>query len=122
MSTITRQQACALGLAQYCTGQPCRNGHWSPRFTANAFCVTCEAERLQDWAAICTRPVERPRMDTIIRRGEAREQGRAHGIPCRAGHLTPRHVSNGVCLRCAAIRDKARMDRIRAERRSRGEG
>ncbi len=125
MSAITRQQARTLGRAQYYAGQPCRNGHWSPRFTANAFCVACEAERLQDWAAICTRPVERPRMDTVISLDEAREQGLAHfftGIPCRAGHLAPRHVSNDACLRCAAIRGKTRMDRIRAERRSRGEG
>lgn len=40
---IARQEAKALGLRHYFTGDPCRDGHVAVRFVVNGWCKTCAA-------------------------------------------------------------------------------
>ena len=45
----------------------------------------------------------------VISRADARVAGHTHfftGVPCRNGHLAARFVSNGSCIKCAALRFK----------------
>lgn len=39
---ISRAEAKALGLSKYFTGQPCNNGHTSPRWTNHGTCAKCQ--------------------------------------------------------------------------------
>lgn len=65
----------------------------------------------------------------IITRKEAAERGLKHffsGKPCKHGHLDRRHASNGVCVSCAGMHNKANVgkyqetrDRWREENKSR---
>lgn len=41
----TRAEAMELGLDRYHTGEECRYGHDSPRYTSSAGCVECTAVR-----------------------------------------------------------------------------
>ncbi|MBG23668.1 MAG: hypothetical protein CMF22_10120 [Idiomarinaceae bacterium] len=45
MDIISRKDAIKLGAKKYFTGKPCRDGHFSPRYTNNGTCVECK--RLQ---------------------------------------------------------------------------
>lgn len=42
---ISRQEAKALGLRNYFTGTPCKNGHIAKKRTTSRNCVDCERER-----------------------------------------------------------------------------
>ena len=42
MKIISREEAKALGLKRYFTGEPCSNGHICERLTTNWCCVTCK--------------------------------------------------------------------------------
>jgi hypothetical protein len=42
MEKIPRSQAIRLGLAFYCTGDPCKHGHIAERRTSNRLCTECE--------------------------------------------------------------------------------
>jgi predicted nucleic acid-binding Zn ribbon protein len=44
MNLITKQEASALGLTRYRTGQPCSRGHVSDRLTNGGPCVQCMSE------------------------------------------------------------------------------
>ena len=41
METILRKEAITLGLKRYYTGQQCKNGHVSERYTQSRNCVGC---------------------------------------------------------------------------------
>ena len=41
----TRELAKKLGAKHYFTGQPCKNGHIEPRFTASFACMACAANK-----------------------------------------------------------------------------
>lgn len=41
MDIITRQQAVIQGLTKYFTGEPCKNGHLTYRYTHSCTCVDC---------------------------------------------------------------------------------
>ena len=43
---ISRKRAKDLGLIRYYTGKPCKNGHYSERYTNSCQCIQC----LKDWA------------------------------------------------------------------------
>jgi hypothetical protein len=38
---MNRKEAAMLGKSKYNTGQPCKNGHFSDRYTLNGICVAC---------------------------------------------------------------------------------
>lgn len=38
---MNRQEAVLAGLKTFNTGRPCKNGHYSPRYTSTASCVDC---------------------------------------------------------------------------------
>jgi hypothetical protein len=42
---VLRKEVKAAGLRHYFTGEPCCNGHVSPRRTANKACLACHRER-----------------------------------------------------------------------------
>ncbi|WP_265730734.1 hypothetical protein [Serratia marcescens] len=44
MKIVTRAEAINLGQLRFYTGKPCRNGHYSERFTSNGVCVECSAQ------------------------------------------------------------------------------
>lgn len=41
MNILTRQEAVALKLSRYFTGQPCKHGHISERYTRSLNCIEC---------------------------------------------------------------------------------
>lgn len=41
MDIITKRQATELGLKKYFTGEPCKNGHVSERYTKKSTCIEC---------------------------------------------------------------------------------
>ena len=44
MEVITRQEAIAQGLRHFYTGEPCKRGHMSERYTVNGACAQCTKE------------------------------------------------------------------------------
>jgi len=44
MEIITKQEAIAQGLRHYFTGEPCKHGHTSERYTVNGACAQCTKE------------------------------------------------------------------------------
>lgn len=44
MNVVSRQDALSLGLATYFTGNPCKNGHVSERYTKHRSCIECLRE------------------------------------------------------------------------------
>ena len=49
MDIITRKEAMEQGLKQYFTGEPCKWGHISTRFTCNKNCVECSYIRMKQY-------------------------------------------------------------------------
>ena len=45
---LKRRDAIALNLKQYNTGNPCKHGHYSPRYTQNAACIECSTNKKPD--------------------------------------------------------------------------
>jgi len=45
----TYMEARKVGAQQYSSGKPCKNGHVSPRYTANQHCIECHRERNGKW-------------------------------------------------------------------------
>jgi hypothetical protein len=43
---ISRKEAIARGLKRYCTGKPCKRGHFCERTLAAGHCVECERLRI----------------------------------------------------------------------------
>lgn len=43
----TRLEAIATKATRYCTGKPCKRGHFGPRSTANKRCVQCQLDALR---------------------------------------------------------------------------
>lgn len=39
------REAARYSATYYCTGKPCKHGHYSPRFASNKACVACETAR-----------------------------------------------------------------------------
>lgn len=48
---VTREQAQALGLSRFFTGNPCKNGHLSERSLRDGCCVVCGYENRRGWKA-----------------------------------------------------------------------
>lgn len=44
MSYKTRSEAMIAGALKYSTGQPCKNGHLSERYTSSGICCRCNVE------------------------------------------------------------------------------
>ncbi|CAM3843805.1 hypothetical protein [Parendozoicomonas haliclonae] len=47
MKIVTRQEAKALKLKRYYTGEPCHRGHYDERTLASGECITCHRIRIQ---------------------------------------------------------------------------
>jgi hypothetical protein len=62
MLPTSRKDAKAQGLARYCTGKPCVNGHLEYRQVSNGTCSTCAAANRQKFAA--TKPEARRAIET----------------------------------------------------------
>lgn len=45
----TREEALALGLTRYFTGQPCKNGHIAERYESSGHCAECVRESCWKW-------------------------------------------------------------------------
>lgn len=61
MQLSSRKIAQAAGLGQYFTGQPCKYGHVTHRYTQSGACAACVAA-----AAAMTRVKENPRRDEMV--------------------------------------------------------
>lgn len=55
----TRGEAIAQGESQYSTGQPCRNGHTTYRYTRNGECAACRADRNAEGRRVFKAALER---------------------------------------------------------------
>ena len=47
---ITREEALARGLKRYFTGEACRAGHVTERYSYNGVCVECHRKRARRWS------------------------------------------------------------------------
>lgn len=57
-----------------------------------------------------------------VSREEAKAAGLRYfftGLPCRNSHIAERRVGNGECVRCRALADERRLEKIKAYHRSR---
>jgi hypothetical protein len=46
MNIISRKEAIQKGLQKYYTGKPCKNGHYSERYTLGSECQACIKEHV----------------------------------------------------------------------------
>lgn len=90
-----RAAAKLAGERYYDTGQPCKNGHLSKRYTGTGICATCATLNTLRCQA---KGREHPNR-TAARASD--EKFYATGEPCQNGHLVSRYVSTGVCVTCA---------------------
>jgi hypothetical protein len=106
---ITRNEARALGLSRYHTGEPCKRGHISERYVSTAQCVTCQlahsasrADKKDSWRA--------------THQGEIKAYGvryyQAHRDAIRAAQAAYR-AANPEKIRASKVAYRARL---RAER------
>lgn len=51
MEIMTRAEAHNAGMKKYFTGEPCRNGHTSKRYTSTGGCVQCVANHRKQFIA-----------------------------------------------------------------------
>lgn len=74
MEIITKEQAIAQGLRHFYTGEPCKHGHMSERYTVNGSCAQCTRESTKKrMARIYSDPEEHEAFNV-----KAREKRRRH--------------------------------------------
>lgn len=126
---VTRAEAQSVGLVRFFTARLCKRGHLAERATVNGTCLVCLRERhraddAKAWARTSyrnnrSRALEYARAYQEARRTERAKAARLGkglrsaakaggatryftGIPCKFGHVSERHVSNGQCVQCTA--------------------
>jgi hypothetical protein len=126
MKIISRDEAVQLGLSRYFTGKPCSKGHIAYRRTANHNCSVCSNEqakarsqKLRDNSKLTV--TGNPKHEQPAREKARQEAIRSgaktyfHGIPCKRGHVAPRHTSNGMCMDCS--RQQNSTDKAKARKK-----
>jgi hypothetical protein len=48
---LSHEEAMALGLKRYFTGQPCKRGHIAERYVRSGICSKCARENFRRWYA-----------------------------------------------------------------------
>ena len=110
-----RQDADAVGDSHYFTGEPCKNGHISPRTVSWGVCTDCllvyrerqkERRQKQRKKTINLYGPDKLNIEKMrSNKEDARKAGHSHyftGRPCKYGHLTPRTTGNATCVQCAS--------------------
>jgi hypothetical protein len=88
LSKHSREQATALGLKRYFTGEPCKHGHIAERYVRSGGCLKCNCAKVAKWNA--------------ANRERINERARKH----RAAN--PEKAGEGARRRKAANPEKAR--------------
>lgn len=70
---LSRVEAAARGFTRFCTGLPCKEGHFAERFVSNRQCVTCNAAKARQRECIRGRrdPSHRMFRNVLRRTGQA---------------------------------------------------
>lgn len=121
---IKRDEAAALGLVRYFSGQPCSRGHIAERRVVGNRCVECHrlAARAHRTESLTVQETEGRTVRSIAYHVEgwpslddmkelfkveplraAMAAGRKRyftGIPCAAGHIDQRNTANQKCIAC----------------------
>lgn len=103
----TRTDALKTGSSYFYTGNPCKHGHDSPRYSGGGACVTCQRIRA---AAQQGREIDKPGPKVLanIARTKAAKAGEIYYVPsrpCKHGHKF-RWVSSNNCVECDAVSQK----------------
>ena len=72
-----RQEAIALGLKRYFTGEPCRSGHTAERYVLTRQCVICTQARKDKWEE------ENPGRDKALKAAHYREHSDLYKLRAR---------------------------------------
>lgn len=72
MDTMTREEARAVGLDRYCTGDLCKHGHLCERRTSDAHCIECRRVRVKKSRRTVAGKLRKARQ-------ESRHRATAHG-------------------------------------------
>jgi hypothetical protein len=97
---VTKDSAIKNGLHKYFTGNPCKNGHLSERYTSSGGCLKCIDE-----ARGVTGNAELLRIDKELRE-QARIKGKLTYISeksCSKGHIL-KYTLQGRCVECSNLR------------------
>lgn len=87
-----RQQAMQQGQKYYMADKPCKNGHYSLRYTKSGACLEC----LGVTAAVAE---QTPRQQAIANGDKYYQSDK----PCANGHTGLRYAKSGGCLECLGI-------------------
>ena len=79
------------GLKTYQTGEPCQNGHVSPRFTCNAVCVECGATKHKRWHAA------RPGVEAKWARERRAEDPTGHREASKRWYHSNKEAARAIC-------------------------
>lgn len=108
-----RQMAVDANEKTYSTGEPCKNGHISPRSTASRHCLACDDEYEKE-RAVRRRAKNHPN----ISYQEALAEGRIKYMSdtaCPKGHIDERYVKDHSCVPCKR-EYRARMEAQREQK------
>lgn len=100
------------------SGEKCKRGHQSPRYTANNGCVECASiASKRQYASIKEDPeqyaIHKERCKTHpVQQGRCGSKLKPYsGKPCRRMHHAPRYVSNNACVECVKIASRKHRER-----------
>lgn len=126
----SRHNARVAGSPRYFTGEPCKHGHITFRWTSGTGCSECarlhDAERTKttDYkirrAEYATARKERrlaaspPVQSAIDKARRTGTQKYSTGEPCKRGHMSLRYANSGACIECCAEDRRARREAKRA--------
>lgn len=108
MKIISRDEAISLNLKNYFTGEPCKHGHISQRYTSNTKCVDCAkiSKRKTTIKNRTKKDIENKlAYSGYISRAEAKELSLVRYNPmtkCVNGHVSERFTSSGRCCTCCS--------------------
>lgn len=101
MEIMERPEARKKGLTHYYTGRPCKNNHYSKRYTSTGDCLECKD--LRDVAKF----KDKEYRQRVKARKNAKEAAIENGLdtyfteyPCQNGHIAERSVHTDTCVEC----------------------
>lgn len=108
----SHKEAVASGLPFFLREKPCRFGHAGPFRATNYACTECErdrdrARREMEKAERAANAPERAQPDRVILRADAKAAAAKRyftGLPCKAGHIAERLVTDKTCVECDRLR------------------
>ena len=111
----THEEALRSGQTKYYTGEPCKRGHNTYRYTCSDYCVECNKEDTRRHRSTRKHSSKWKGPHKIGTARQASRAGRTQyytGIPCSRGHSSARYVKGGGCCECRAEDNITRRERL----------